>query len=92
MEAEAFRQQQEAIAKSLETQEAAAQIADAACLGSPLVTLLMGEHPRRPRPSEHLAGRVRRGRPDTRRTSPRIQAEAARDGSALMQRNRPGSP
>jgi hypothetical protein len=42
MEAEVSRQQQEAIAKSLETRETAAQIADAACLGAPLVTIFMG--------------------------------------------------
>jgi hypothetical protein len=43
MEAEAFRQQQEVTARSLETMATAAQIADAACLGAPLATLFMGD-------------------------------------------------
>jgi hypothetical protein len=43
MEVEAFRQQQAVTAQSLQTMATAAQIADAACLGSPLVTMFRPE-------------------------------------------------
>jgi hypothetical protein len=66
MEAEVSRQQQEVMARSLETMATAAQLADAACLGAPLVTMLMGDTLRRPRDSAHHARRLRRSRPDTR--------------------------
>lgn len=91
MESEAFRQQQEAIAKSLETQETAAQIADAACLGAPLATLFMGDTAQaRDIQSTMQAACAEAAR--IRANITRIQAEAARTGSALMQRYRAGSP
>jgi hypothetical protein len=89
MEAEVARQQQEAIAKSLETQEMAAQIADAACLGSPLVTLFMG-NTRDARDLQNTLQGACAEAARIRANMTRIQAEAARAGSALMQRNRPG--
>ena len=87
MEAEVARQQQEAIAKSLETQENAAQIADAVCLGAPLATLLMGDTAQArdiARAGQAACAEAARIRADI----TRIQAEAARSGSALMARNR----
>jgi hypothetical protein len=91
MEGEAFRQQQEAIAKSLETQETAAQIADAACLGAPLATLLMGDTAQArdiQRTMQAACAEAARIRANI----TRIQAEAARTGSAIMQRYHAGSP
>jgi hypothetical protein len=87
MEAELFRQQQEAIAQSLATREAAAQIADAACLGAPLVTLIMGDT----REAREIKATMQAGCAEAARIRAemtRIQAEAARTGSALMQRTR----
>jgi hypothetical protein len=88
MEAEAFRQQQEAMARSLGTLETAVQIADAACLSAPLATLFMG-NTRDARELQTMlqgacaeAARIR-----AKMTS--IQAETARLGSALMQRSIP---
>ena len=87
MEAEVARQQQEAIAKSLETQETAAQIADAACLGAPLATLFMGDTAQA-RDIERTMQAACAEAARIRANITRIQAEAARSGSALMQRNR----
>jgi hypothetical protein len=87
MEAELFRQQQEAIAQSLATREAAAQIADAACLGAPLATLFMGDT----REARDIQRTMQAGCAEAARIRAemtRIQAEAARTGSALMQRTR----
>jgi hypothetical protein len=89
MEAEAFRQQQEVMARSLETMATAAQIADAACLGAPLVTMLMGNT----RDAREIQSAMQAGCAEAARIRAeitRIQAETARAGSALMQRNRPG--
>jgi hypothetical protein len=88
MEAEVSRQQQEAIARSLATREAAAQIADAACLGAPLATMLMGDT----REARELKATMQAGCAEAARIRAeitQIQAEAARNGSALMQRYRP---
>jgi hypothetical protein len=89
MEAEVFRQQQEATAKSLETLETAAQLADAACLGSGLVTTLFGNTPDTRSWSDAMraacAEAVR-----IRAQINRIQVESARAGSALMQRRAEG--
>jgi hypothetical protein len=90
MEAEAFRQQQEAIAKSLETRQTAAQIADAACLGAPLATLFMGNT----RDARDLQNTLQGACAEAARIRAEmtaIQAKAARDGSAIMQRYRPGA-
>jgi hypothetical protein len=91
MEAEAFRQQQEAIAKSLETLQAAAQIADAACLAAPLVPLFMGNT--REAREIHAAMQAACAEAERIRAEmTQIQVKAAREGSALMQRYRPGAP
>lgn len=90
MEAEAFRQQQEVTARSLDTMTAAAQIADAACLGAPLVILLMGNT----RDARELQNTLQGGCAEAARIRAemtRIQAETARQGSALMQRGIPVS-
>jgi hypothetical protein len=90
MEAEAFRQQQEVIAKSLSTRQAAAEIADAACLGAPLVTMFMGNT----RDAREIQAVMQAGCAEAARIRAemtQIQAKAARDGSALMQRYRPGA-
>jgi hypothetical protein len=90
MEVEAFRQQQAVTAQSLETMAAAAQIADAACIGSGLVPLLMGntsdagDLQALGRAACAEAARIRR-------EMTRIQVEAAQQGSALMQRRPPGA-
>jgi hypothetical protein len=88
MEAEAFRQQQEVTARSLETMATAAQIADAACIGSPLVTMFMGNT----RDARDLQNTLQGACAEAERiraNMTRIQAETARQGSALMQRNIP---
>jgi hypothetical protein len=91
MEAEVFRQQQEAIAKSLETRQAAAQIADAACLGAPLVTMFMGDT----RQAREIQATMQAACAEAARIRAeitQIQAKAAQQGSAIMQRYRAGSP
>jgi hypothetical protein len=89
MEAEVFRQQQEATAKSLETLETAAQIADAACLGAPLATLFMGDTPQArdiQRTMQAACAEAIRIRAQI----SRIQVESARAGSALVNRSTAG--
>ena len=66
----------------------AAQIADAACLGAPLATLFMGDT----REAREIQRTMQAGCAEAERIRAemtRIQAEAARQGSALMQRNLP---
>jgi hypothetical protein len=90
MEVEAFRQQQQVTAQSLETMATAAQIADAACLGSPLVALFMGNT----RDARDLQNTLKAACPEAARIRAemtRIQAKAAQEGSALMQRRPPGA-
>jgi hypothetical protein len=91
MEAEVSRQQQEAIAKSLETRETAAQIADAACLGAPLVTLFMG-NTRDARDIQNTLQGACAEAERIRAEMTSIQAKAAQQVSAIMQRYRAGSP
>jgi hypothetical protein len=90
MEAEAFRQQQEVTARSLETMATAAQIADAACLGAPLATLFLGDT----REAREIQRTMQAGCAEAARiraNMTRIQAETARAGSAIMQRAVPVS-
>jgi hypothetical protein len=90
MEVEAFRQQQAVTAQSLETMATAAQIADAACIGSPLVTMFMGNT----RDARDLQATLQGACAEAariRREMTRIQVEAAQQGSALMQRRPPGA-
>jgi hypothetical protein len=90
MEVEAFRQQQAAIAETLQTMATAAQIADAACLGAPLATLFMGDTQQAreiKRTMQAACAEAARIRAEM----TRIQAEAAQQGSALMQRRPPGA-
>jgi hypothetical protein len=90
MEMEVFRQQQQVMAQSLEAMATAAQIADAACLGSPLVTMFMGNT----RDARDLQNTLQAGCAEAKRIRAemiRIQTEAAQQGSALMQRRPPGA-
>lgn len=90
MEVEAFRQQQAAMAETLQTMATAAQIADAACLGAPLATLFMGDTQQAreiKRTMQAACAEAARIRAEM----TRIQAEAAQQGSALMQRRPPGA-
>ena len=90
MEMEIFRQQQAKIAESLDTMATAAQIADAACLGSPLVTLFMGNT----RDARDLQNTLQGACAEAARIRAemvRIQTAAAQQGSALMQRRPPGA-
>ena len=90
MEVEAFRQQQAVTAKSLSMMATAAQIADAACLGSPLVTMFMGDT----REAREIRATMQAACAEAARIRAemtRIQAEAAQQGSALMQRRPPGA-
>jgi hypothetical protein len=90
MEMEVFRQQQAKIAESLDMMATAAQIADAACLGSPLVTMLMGDT-REAREIQRTMQAACAEAARIRAEMTRIQAEAAQQGSALMQRRPPGA-
>jgi hypothetical protein len=90
MEMEIFRQQQAKMAESLDAIVAAIQIADAACMSAPLVTLLMGDT-REAREIQAIAkagcGEAARLRGEM----TRIQTAAAQQGSAIMQRRPPGA-
>src|SRR5262249_36570611 len=86
----AFRQQQAKIAQSLETMAVAIQVADAACLGAPLVTLFMGNT----REAREIQATMKAACGEAERLRAemtRIQTEAAQQGSALMQRRPPGA-
>ena len=89
MEAEALPPAAGAIAESLAARKTATEIADAACL-SPLVTLFMGDT----REAREIQATMQAGCAEAARIRAEmthIQAEAARTGSALMQRDPPAA-
>jgi len=90
MEAEAFRQQQQAVANSLATQETAANLADAACLGSGLVTAIFGDT----KDMRDLRDGMQQGcaaAAAIRQNMVQEHAKAARQGSALVPRSTPAT-
>lgn len=86
MEVENFRQQQAAILSSLEMKQTAANVADGICYSAPLALFFWGNdaaaYARTAQDACKVAGQLRREIVEA-------QAEAARIGSAIMQRTAP---